>query len=166
MSCNCQGPSWSYTYGSWIYSYLCNQCLSPNIANSNPAHGEVYSIQHYMIKFVSDLRQVGGFLWVHRTPVSSTNKTDSHHIIEILLKVALNTCTITITHVIVTLCYSLKRLNVDELYNVFSFLHMVVFSDYHYIEFKSYLLKLKVHPRLNHLPQTNLSKDDTCTYFY
>jgi hypothetical protein len=30
--------------------------------NSNPAHGEVYSIQHYVIQFVSDLRQVGGFL--------------------------------------------------------------------------------------------------------
>ena len=29
---------------------------------SNPAHGEVYSIQHYMTKFVSDLWQVGGFL--------------------------------------------------------------------------------------------------------
>jgi hypothetical protein len=28
----------------------------------NPAHCEVYSIQHYVIKFVSDLRQVGGFL--------------------------------------------------------------------------------------------------------
>jgi hypothetical protein len=24
--------------------------------------GDVYSIQHYVIKFVSDLRQVGGFL--------------------------------------------------------------------------------------------------------
>jgi len=30
----------------------------------NPVHGEVYSIQHYVIKFVSDLRQVGGFLRV------------------------------------------------------------------------------------------------------
>ena len=30
------------------------------------AYGEVYSIQHYVIKFVSDLRQVGGFLWVLR----------------------------------------------------------------------------------------------------
>jgi hypothetical protein len=29
--------------------------------SSNPIHGEVYSIQHYVIKFVSDLRQVGGF---------------------------------------------------------------------------------------------------------
>jgi hypothetical protein len=30
--------------------------------NLNPAHGEVYLIQHYVVKCVSDLRQVGGFL--------------------------------------------------------------------------------------------------------
>jgi hypothetical protein len=24
-----QGPSWSWSYCSWIYNYLCNQCLSP-----------------------------------------------------------------------------------------------------------------------------------------
>jgi hypothetical protein len=36
-----------------------------------------------VIKFVSDLRQVGGFL---RVLVSSTNKTDRHDIAEILLK--------------------------------------------------------------------------------
>jgi hypothetical protein len=23
------GLSWSWLYGSWIYNYLCNQCLSP-----------------------------------------------------------------------------------------------------------------------------------------
>jgi hypothetical protein len=23
-----QGPSWPWSYGSWIYNYLCNQCLS------------------------------------------------------------------------------------------------------------------------------------------
>ena len=28
----------------------------------NPAHGEVYSIQHYVINFVIDLQQVSGFL--------------------------------------------------------------------------------------------------------
>ena len=28
--------------------------------NSNPAHGGVYTIKHYVIKFVSDLWQVGG----------------------------------------------------------------------------------------------------------
>ena len=53
--------------------------------------GEVYSIKHYVIKFVSDLRQVGSFLL--GTPVSSTNKTDCHDITEILLKVALNIIT-------------------------------------------------------------------------
>jgi hypothetical protein len=36
--------------------------------SKNPAHDEVYPIQHYVIKFVSNLRQVGGFLWVHRIP--------------------------------------------------------------------------------------------------
>jgi hypothetical protein len=36
--------------------------------SSNAAHGEVYSIQHYVIQFVSDFRQVGGFLWMIRFP--------------------------------------------------------------------------------------------------
>ena len=38
--------------------------ITTNVVSSNPADGEVYSIQHYVIKFVSDLRQVGGFLRV------------------------------------------------------------------------------------------------------
>ena len=33
-----------------------------NFVSSNPVHGEVYSIQQYVTKFVSDLRQVGSFL--------------------------------------------------------------------------------------------------------
>ena len=24
-----EGPSWSWSYDSWIYNYLCNRCLSP-----------------------------------------------------------------------------------------------------------------------------------------
>ena len=51
--------------------------------NQQTIHGEVYSIQHYVIKFVSDLRQVGGFF--SGTPVYSTNKTDRHDITEIVL---------------------------------------------------------------------------------
>ena len=35
--------------------------ITSNVVSSNPTHGEVYSIQHYVIKFVSDLRQVGDF---------------------------------------------------------------------------------------------------------
>jgi hypothetical protein len=42
--------------------------ITTNVVSSNPAHGEVYSIQHYVIKFVSYLRQVGGFLRVLRFP--------------------------------------------------------------------------------------------------
>jgi hypothetical protein len=90
------------------------------VVSANPVHDKVYSMQHYMIKFVIDLRQVSGFLWVSRfppprytwnicdkvcqwlatgqcfspgTPVSSTNKTYHHDITEILLKVALNIIT-------------------------------------------------------------------------
>jgi hypothetical protein len=39
-----------------------------NIVNPNPVHGEVYSILYHVIKFVSDLRQLGGFLRVLRFP--------------------------------------------------------------------------------------------------
>ena len=38
--------------------------ITINVVSPNPADGEVYSKQHYVIKFVIDLRQVGGFLWV------------------------------------------------------------------------------------------------------
>jgi hypothetical protein len=41
--------------------------ITTKVVSSNPIHGDVYSIQHY-VKFVSDLRQVGGFLWVLRFP--------------------------------------------------------------------------------------------------
>jgi hypothetical protein len=30
-------------------------CIPTKVMSSNPAHGEVYSIQHYVLKFVSDL---------------------------------------------------------------------------------------------------------------
>ena len=65
--------------------------ITTKVVSSNPVQGEVYSIQIYVIKFVSDLQQVGGFF--PGTPVSSTNKTDHNDITEILLKVALNTIT-------------------------------------------------------------------------
>jgi hypothetical protein len=63
--------------------------ITTKVVNSNPVHGKMYLIQHYLIKLVSDLRQVSGFS--PGTPVSSTNKTDCHDIAELLLKVALNT---------------------------------------------------------------------------
>ena len=66
--------------------------ITTKFVSSNPVHGEVYSIRHYVIKFVSDLPQVGSFLV--GTPVSLPDKTDRHDIAEILLKVALNTLTL------------------------------------------------------------------------
>jgi hypothetical protein len=36
--------------------------ITTKVVSSNPIHGEVYSIQHYVIKFVNDFWQVGGFL--------------------------------------------------------------------------------------------------------
>jgi hypothetical protein len=44
----------------------------------NPAHSEVNSIPHYVIKIVSDLRQVGGFY-------GYSSFLNRHHITEILL---------------------------------------------------------------------------------
>jgi hypothetical protein len=38
--------------------------ITTKAVSSNPVHSEVYLIQHYVIKFVCDLLQVSGFLWV------------------------------------------------------------------------------------------------------
>ena len=83
------GALWSWWYGSWIYNLLPIQLVPfTTKVSSNPVHGEVYSIQHYVIKFVSDLWQVGVFLrklWFPPPIKLTVNKT------EILLKVVLNT---------------------------------------------------------------------------
>jgi len=52
----CTDISMLYMYILYIYNKL--------VASSNPVHGESYSIKHNVEKFVSDLRQVGGFLRV------------------------------------------------------------------------------------------------------
>ena len=50
----------------WLDLQLLGQSvqLITNVMKSNPAHGEMYSIHHFVIKFVSDVRQVGGLLHV------------------------------------------------------------------------------------------------------
>ena len=62
------GPSRSY--GSCIYKYQFMQSvpITTKVVSANPAHGEMYFIQHYVIKFASDLQQIGGFLRVPRSP--------------------------------------------------------------------------------------------------
>ena len=59
------------------------------VVSSNPTHGEVFLIQHYVIKFVCDLWQVIDFPWVPRFPPHTKNGRLDRT--EILLKVALNT---------------------------------------------------------------------------
>ena len=44
---------------SWIS--VQSVLITIKVVSSNPAHSSVYSIQHYMIKIVSDFRLVGGF---------------------------------------------------------------------------------------------------------
>ena len=61
--------------------------------SSNPVHGKVYSTT-----LCDEICQwlVAGWCFSPGTPVSSHNKTDSHDIAEILLKMALNTITLTL----------------------------------------------------------------------
>ena len=42
--------------------------ITTKVVSSNPVHGEVHLIQHYVIKVVSDLRHVSDYLWVLRFP--------------------------------------------------------------------------------------------------
>ena len=76
-----------WSYGRWIYSYLCHHCLSPLMLWIR------ISIRARCITFCDKVCHwlVIGRWFSPGPPVSSTNKTDSHNIIEILLKVALNT---------------------------------------------------------------------------
>ena len=93
----------------YIYFYL------SSVFEFKSRSGEVYSIQHYVITFVSDLRQVGGFRRVLR--FQSTNKTDRHDITEILLKVALNI--ITLTHILVFLnCVTFKSWHTNTILSI------------------------------------------------
>jgi hypothetical protein len=63
-----QGSTWPWSYGSWIYNYLYNQCLSPlTLWVRIPLRRDVLDTT-LCDQFVSDLRQVCGFLRVLRFP--------------------------------------------------------------------------------------------------
>ena len=48
--------------------------IATKVLSLSPVHGEMYSIHHYVMKFVSDLLQVGGLLQVlqFRLPIKLT----------------------------------------------------------------------------------------------
>jgi hypothetical protein len=55
----------------WLFDLQLPMQLVPiptNDRSLHPVHGEVYSIQYYVINVFSVLRQVGGFLRVLRFP--------------------------------------------------------------------------------------------------
>jgi hypothetical protein len=51
---------------SHTFILLCGMPITTRVVGLNPVHGDVYCIQHYVIKFISDLRHVGDFLLVLR----------------------------------------------------------------------------------------------------
>ena len=72
----------------WVVVVVQSVSITTKVVNLNSAHGEVYSIQHYVLMFVSDLPQVGGF---PRFPPPITMTANNWNIVE----VALNTINIT-----------------------------------------------------------------------
>ena len=60
--------NWRFTFNVTNWWLISNSYCHIKVVSSNPTHGEVYLIQHYVIKFVSDLWHVNGFLMVLRFP--------------------------------------------------------------------------------------------------
>jgi hypothetical protein len=80
-------------YGSWVYNYICNQCLSPLMLWVPTPFGQCVLDTTLCDKVYQWL--VTGRWFSLDTLVSSINKTDLCDITEILLTVALNTITLT-----------------------------------------------------------------------
>ena len=60
-----------YTSPWWLFDLqlpVQSVPITTEVVSSNSIHGEIYSIQHYAIKLVSDLRQAGDFPRVLRFP--------------------------------------------------------------------------------------------------
>jgi hypothetical protein len=84
---------WSWSYSSWIYNYLCNECLSLlTLCVRISLRQDV--VDATLCDKVSRWL-MAGWWFLPGTPVSSTIKTDRHNITEILLKIALSTITLT-----------------------------------------------------------------------
>ena len=66
------GPSLSWSYGSWIYNYLCNQCLSPLSCE--------FESRSWRDVLDTTLWDKVCQWFSPGTTVSSTNKTDCHGI--------------------------------------------------------------------------------------
>ena len=82
-----QGPSCSWSYGSWIYNYRCCECLSPLMLWVRiSTRARCTTLCDKVCQWLAT-----GRWFSPGPPVSSTNKTDRHDMTEILLKVVINT---------------------------------------------------------------------------
>jgi hypothetical protein len=72
----------SWSYGGWIYNYLCNQWLLPLMLCFRIPLRQGMILSDKICQWLAT-----GRWFSPGTPVSSTNKTDHHDITEILLKV-------------------------------------------------------------------------------
>jgi len=72
-------PSWCWSYVSWIYNYICNQCLSPLklwVRIQLMARCTRYNIMWYRCQWLAASQ------WFYSgTLVSSINKTDYYYIL-------------------------------------------------------------------------------------
>jgi hypothetical protein len=81
-----RGPSWQWSYGSWIYNYLCNQCISPLMLWVRIAiRTRCTTLCNKVCQWLAT-----GLWFSLGPPVSPINKTDSHDIAVIVLRVAFN----------------------------------------------------------------------------
>jgi hypothetical protein len=88
-----RGVSWSWSYGIWICTYLCNKCISPLKWVRIPLIARCTRT-----KLCDKVRQwlATGRFFSSGTPVSSSNKTHRQDITWILLEMALSTTNITL----------------------------------------------------------------------
>jgi len=73
---NLKGPSWLWSYGSCVYNYMCNQCLSSLMLWVRISiRTRCTTLCDYVCQWLATGR------WFSLgSPVSSTNKTDCHDI--------------------------------------------------------------------------------------
>ena len=107
-----RGPSWPWSYGSWIFNYLCNRCLSPlKLWVRIPLRrDEIDTLLCDTILSVTFDRSV----FFSCTPVSSTSKHHHRDITEILLKYYF-VLTSAIVHTIILIIVSYFLLNYKDL---------------------------------------------------
>jgi hypothetical protein len=56
--------SFSWSCGSWMYPYLCNLHIITKVVSSNPTHGDVYSIQLFVIVFHTKMTAPFSCHWI------------------------------------------------------------------------------------------------------